>query len=275
MKLFISVFSIFLSLIIFNCRDNPTGTDNNNTLVVEAFLYAGEPVTNIELTGTVSIGSSDTAAPPINDASVVLIKNNRTFELTRNPERNGYYIYQGSDLTVESGDSFFLEINYHNTQISSSTIVPPKPIDVSVSRTVLTLTTSGGFPGGFGEQDTNSIVLKWSNPDSSFYYVVIENLESNPVDISNGNFPGGPNIIRRTIFSPSPTSEFVISRRNLTYYGNHEAILYKVNQEYADLYESRNQDSRNLNEPLTNIKNGLGVFSAFASDTVFFDVKSE
>ena len=38
-----------------------------------------------------------------------------------------------------------------------------------------------------------------------------------------------------------------------------------MNQEYADLYEGRVQDSRDLNEPPSNILGGLGVFSAFAS----------
>ncbi|MDA3862202.1 MAG: hypothetical protein PF445_13365 [Melioribacteraceae bacterium] len=52
-------------------------------------------------------------------------------------------------------------------------------------------------------------------------------------------------------------------------------VLYRVNKEYVDLYESRDQDSRNLNEPLTNIENGLGVFSAFASDSVYFNAVKE
>jgi len=47
--------------------------------------------------------------------------------------------------------------------------------------------------------------------------------------------------------------------------------VYRVNQEYADLYEGRRQDSRDLNEPSTNIENGLGVFSAFNSDSTFFE----
>ncbi len=37
----------------------------------------------------------------------------------------------------------------------------------------------------------------------------------------------------------------------------------------------RIQDSRDLNEPPTNIDGGLGVFSAFASDSVFFQVVRE
>ena len=51
--------------------------------------------------------------------------------------------------------------------------------------------------------------------------------------------------------------------------------VYRINQEYADLYGSRQQDSRDLNEPLTNNRNGLGVFSAFNSQAVYFYARAE
>jgi hypothetical protein len=69
--------------------------------------------------------------------------------------------------------------------------------------------------------------------------------------------------------------EYRITRINVTNLGLHRVNVYRVNQEYADLYRSRNQDSRDLNEPLTNIANGLGVFTAFNSDSVFFRVVQE
>ncbi|MFC1529786.1 hypothetical protein ACFL6R_03610 [Gemmatimonadota bacterium] len=56
----------------------------------------------------------------------------------------------------------------------------------------------------------------------------------------------------------------------LTHYGEHLVRIYRINQEYADLYGSRQQDTRDLNEPLTNIQNGLGVFSAFNSTEFTF-----
>jgi hypothetical protein len=40
-------------------------------------------------------------------------------------------------------------------------------------------------------------------------------------------------------------------------------------------HTERQQNSRYLNEPLTNIVNGLGVFSAFAGDSVFFRATTE
>ena len=38
--------------------------------------------------------------------------------------------------------------------------------------------------------------------------------------------------------------------------------VYRVNRECLDLYESRQLDTRDLNEPLINIEGVLGVFSA-------------
>lgn len=49
--------------------------------------------------------------------------------------------------------------------------------------------------------------------------------------------------------------------------------IFWVNQEYANLYDNLEQDSRDLNGPPTNIKNGLGIFSAFNSQNVYFEVK--
>lgn len=43
-------------------------------------------------------------------------------------------------------------------------------------------------------------------------------------------------------------------------------IQKKMNQ------KNHKNDSRDLNEPYTNINNGLGIFSGFASQEVYFEV---
>jgi hypothetical protein len=55
-------------------------------------------------------------------------------------------------------------------------------------------------------------------------------------------------------------------------YGIHVVRVYRVNQEYAYLYENREQDSRTLAEPLTNVHDGLGIFTAFSYEEVFIEV---
>jgi len=71
---------------------------------------------------------------------------------------------------------------------------------------------------------------------------------------------------------PSTDTTLTVNGALLPSYGPYMVKIYKVNQEYADLYESEEQDSRDLNEPPSNIINARGIFSAFASDSVAFEV---
>lgn len=55
-------------------------------------------------------------------------------------------------------------------------------------------------------------------------------------------------------------------------FGTNSVKVYHNNQEYAQLYENFNQESRDLNEPASNIQHALGVFSAFNGQEIFFEV---
>ena len=78
-----------------------------------------------------------------------------------------------------------------------------------------------------------------------------------------------PRIVQR----PTAADSSIVRLLVLTHFGNHRLKLYRINDEYADLYEGLNQDSRDLNEPPSNIHGALGVFSAFSADSTFFEVR--
>ena len=118
--------------------------------------------------------------------------------------------------------------------------------------------------------------MSWKYDSTSLFYVVVENVEQNPDSIDSfGGFRGGLGGLGRFMSTQTSQNEYRIQRFSLSYYGRHRVTIYRVNQEYADLYGSRLQDSRDLNEPLTNIVNGLGVFSAFNSVKAEFTVEQE
>jgi hypothetical protein len=120
---------------------------------------------------------------------------------------------------------------------------------------------------------TQTLTVSWTAEDGALYYTVLENMETDTVAIDTlGRFGPG---MRRMISEPTSSSEYRIQRFDVSYLGTYRVTVYRVNQEYADLYQSRSQDSRDLNEPLTNIQNGLGVFSAFNSGQVCFEVIKE
>ena len=266
-------FILLASFVIafIGCEENISTEIDKDLVVVQGFLYEGQPVKDISLSEVLPLGSLDTLASPINGAAVSVSNSETKYLLIPDEEKEGYYYYPEDDFTVNSGDEFKLEIIYGDQKLSAITTVPQKPQNLILkSETLLIPNITTGIRN-LPDLDYYSTSLTWDNFDNGYYYVVIENIENNPIaiNIQSGRFA------TRFVSAPTISNEFKVSFRTVTHLGNHLMILYKVNQEYVDLYESRDQDSRNLNEPLTNIENGLGVFSAFASDSVYFNARME
>ncbi|MES2178614.1 MAG: DUF4249 family protein [Gemmatimonadota bacterium] len=239
--------------------------------VVGAYLYAGEPVNDIHLTWTTTLDASDTIPAPINDAKVSLKRRGVTYSLVKSPGDSGYYRYPGSDLVVAIGDVFDLEIIVGGQTITATTTVPRQPGSVTLSADTLKVQTPGpptpGSPPQFVEQAR--VTVRWPATSGALYYVTVENLETTltPIIDTTSFFRVGRG---RLIFPPTAADSFTVNAQSLTYLGRHQVRVFRINEEYAQLYASRQQDSRDLNEPLSNIRGGLGVFSAFASDTARF-----
>ncbi len=238
--------------------------------VVRAYLYAGEPVSDIQLTWTTTLAAEDTIPIPINDANVVLRRNGVTYTLVKAPGDSGYYRYVGNDLVVRVGDVFSLEANVAGLTLTATTKVPAPPGAVSLSSDTVKIPDFASIvPGLRPDIAAARLTIRWPGSSGALYYVTVENLETTrtPVIDTTGaiRFIGG-----RLIFPPTAADSFQIVGPMLTYLGRHRLRVFRINEEYAQLYASRQQDSRDLNEPLTNIHGGLGVFSAFASDTARF-----
>ncbi|RMH87334.1 MAG: DUF4249 domain-containing protein [Calditrichaeota bacterium] len=262
---FISLVLIFL---LSSCTKYPS-TEDTPKIVIQGFLYLGEPVDDIQITLPVPVFSEDTVAPPVNDAEVVLIKNGVRYPLMPQPKREGYYYYPGSELTVEEGDKFELQVFYEDQFYRAITVVPSPPRGVRVT------------PERFLIEDVDEdyLTLFWTvkGQAGEYFYVLIENIDAEPKPLvfpHSPNPPREPQTSRRFVSAPFSESYFVVTPYNLAYAGRHYARVYRVNQEYADLFIRQDENPRNLSEIPTNIENGLGIFTALsASDSVFFDVQ--
>ncbi len=264
-KYILLLISILLFL-ISACRDSSVILESQERIVVEAFIYANEPVEDIRLTLSQPLDvEEDVAAPPVNDAIVALIRDGQRYSLVSSAGDSGYYHYSGTDLEISAGDVWHLEIDYQGQSITAETIVPEAPTGVSSSGSSISIPSFEDIRNGGGtvpNLEDLTVTVSWENVNEELFYVVFENLESDP-DPINSDLPF---LQRRIRFPPTRRNEFRIGAFSMTHLGTHLIKVYRVNQEYADLYETQEQDSRDLNEPLSNINNGLGVFSAFHSD---------
>jgi hypothetical protein len=271
MNRFVIVAGMF-AILLGGCNNDLSVVPESDLLVVRAYLYAGEPVTDIQISGTFGLSADTTAGLPINDATVTLEKGGVIFPLTLSPGDSGYYHYTGQDLVVNVGDEFHLTVERNGTVVTAETTIPSPPTQVTISSDEMLIESfefgSGRPPfGGFG-QDSSAISVSWPNENEDFYFVIVKNLEDELEPIND--FPGFFGAFRSFRSAPVREDEYQVTRQDLTYWGLHEVRVYRVNQEYADLYAFGLQDSRNLNEPKSNIKNGLGVFAGFSSKVVRF-----
>jgi hypothetical protein len=270
------------------CSHKATFNPENELVVVQGFLYSGEAINDIRVTSTLGLGSLDTIAPPIEDAEVRLIKNGFCYLLEPLWWKPGYYRYggdcpegdcPGGGLKVEPGDRFNLEVSYFSKVAIAETVVPSPPAGVSVAPNPLPVSSAAytgardSINGGpFIDDSTAAVTVSWADDGNSMYYVTLEYRELIPRPISPDNpFPRPGTFVSR----PFSGDHFVIGWSNISHYGLHRVKVCRLNREYAELYLSRVQDTRDLNEPVTNIRNGLGIFTAFGSTYTEFRVEPQ
>ncbi|MDW3647333.1 MAG: DUF4249 family protein [Bacteroidia bacterium] len=275
-----SIYILISAFLFLSCEEENLNNIAANQFVVEAFLYAGEPIDDIRIKTTFPLSLDEDNSLPINDAEVRLIKQGESYALIASGEE-GYYHYPDSDLQVETGDVFQLEVEYDGILAEAETQVPSPTSGLEISDDTLfvpTLPFSAGrdsivaFIGNFLRN--SSIEASWDNPNGDLYFMVVESVS----DSLDPIFPGQVvEALARFRFVSEPTDDSSLSflGGTLESFGRYSVKVYHINQEYADLYENREQDSRDLNEPPSNISNALGVFSAFNSQERFFELARE
>jgi len=271
------------------CSDRLTFKPERPLVVVQAYVYAGQPVEDILVTSTLGLGSTDTVPPPITDAQVQLVINGVCYLLQPLWWNKGYYFYPCDgpedpetpvgELIVKEGDVVTLEVLYYGKVATATTVVPPPPAGVEITPGTLSVSAAsypgtGEFsPGGlFIEDPNNALTVSWEDDGNSMYYVTLENkyIFTDPI-LPNYPFNRPPKFAS----APFTGGHFSIGWTNITQYGDYRLMVYRLNREYLEMYLSRSQDSRDLNEPLTNVENGLGIFTALNSSTVYFRVEKQ
>ncbi len=265
-----------LILTISNCEE--LERPNTNQFVVEGFLTADFAVSDIKVKETLSL-NDDITDIPISNAQVILSSGSDAVMLEFDP-LTGRYVDPSGGLEIKSGDQYDIEINVNGTLATSSSVVPEKPTGLGLTETKLvvpTLRLSFALRDQIGRLFEEEIsTFSWKGEPGRSYFVVIETLEETLDPILPSEIPAEATELLssfRFISAPSEATSFDIIAIALETYGRHVAKVYSVNQEYVDLFNSETQDSRDLNEPPSNVTNGLGIFTAFAVDSLVFTVE--
>lgn len=269
-------FSILLLISsLAGCYDSELVFEDQYEVVVEAYLYVNKQENKVNLSNMISFGSDTVGGEMITGADLSLHREAQSWILTQRESIPGTYFFE-EELAMIPGDTFMLLVELGEEILYAKTIVPDDPPPLSMSASSIRIPKVESIMEFRDIEMPDPMELSWENPEAKYFFLNIQNIESYPISImpdppEDRPFAGG-GFAFQMITQPTNDNFYSIDMRQLTHFGTHRVIFTSVNDEYVNLYNSLNQDTRELNEPYSNIKNGLGIFTAFNSDTLYFEV---
>lgn len=273
-KYLILIFIPFLS----GCFETDLEFEDQFEPVVEAYIYMNKAVDNIRLSSMINFGSDSLGGEMITDAMIIFERELSSWNLKHNDSLPGHY-YLDEQPGFSPGDTLKLRVELEGEILTATTVVPSSPPAVSKSSGSIYIPKVDDLRDFMNVEMPDPLELTWDNPEAKYYFLHIQNIESHPIsirpDVPDGMPAGrGPGSFAfEMVTEPTNDAYYTIEPRTLQYFGTHRIIMTSVNEEYVNLYNSLNQDTRELNEPYSNIENGLGIFTAFNSDTLYLEVR--
>ena len=268
------IFYIILSLLFISCDDETPIEEN---FVVEAFLFQGEKVDDIKIKETKLWNSDDTIDVMIGNGNIKLYANGDEFDLSYDNFRQLYISNEEIDIT--SGSTYGIRVEVNNRVATAETIVPSKPVGLRLTEDKIIipqLKLSPGLPNVLSNLFQNARTnIEWDNPNNEYHYLTVKYVGNQEDPIFTDDFPGAiGDFFSNFSLQSAPSQEEIynVICMSLKNYGKYLVTLYKINDDYVRLFESEVQDGTELNEPPSNIINAFGIFTAFASDTISFEI---
>lgn len=265
MKRNILIFIILLA-ITSSCEKIELKTADNDIPVIESYITPGNKIL-VTIFKQLVFDSGDTTNQPIDNLNIRVSDGETWFGLTN----TGEGIYESSEIEILAESDYYLEFEYNDLLVTSETFIPTKPEGFETSITTIEAFTFSFGGGGFQTERPESATLLWLNPNGDYHMIVVENTETDPqlINESTGDFERPQRSFRST---PIQGTSRELSPMSFSYYGAHSVILYKLNPEYAALYEQIGSSSLDIVAPPTNVINGLGIFTGINSDTLYVNV---
>ena len=253
---------ILLLLCLFAACKKDT-TENTSILpVVEAYLLPGK---NVEVKISLQKGLVDTNAYGVPITGLALQISDGTVTKTLTEGKAGQYLLNDTTF-IKAAGVYSLQFTYHNLPVTASTTMPNKPSGLTVSKDTVIIPkfTFGTTPTAF-----IPVTVAWTNTGAYNHILVFKYQETWKSLISDRfNRDTTTSVELNTV----QTSNYELSMNTFKYYGRYKVILMRVNAEYVEMLNNSSTSSHNLTNAPTNVKNGLGIFTAMQADTLKYNL---
>ena len=252
-----------LLLFLYSCEKVNLQTANPNVAVVESYIHPGNEI-QVKIKKQIVFDEED--GGDFIKSLEVSIEHDGLWESLAYKYDS---IYVLENTSVEAGNIYTVSFSYSEQEIFAETYIPHRPENFYCSSSTIEIPQFGPGMGNPGSFETEA--LSWENPDSDYHMVVIESIEENAETIQDEDDEHPPRSFRNM---PIQGEEQELSPMSFTYYGLHRVVLFRLNPEYAALYEDLGNSSLDISTPPSNITNGLGIFTGINADTLYINVVS-
>ncbi len=220
-------------------------------IVVEGILMPEFPpaVWLSELSDTGNI--DDTTFIPVNNAKVTLFYNGKAYNLSLYDSEWGEYSYQGDDLKIVAGDSYYLEVNYMDRLITAETSIPYQVKNISV----LVEPTS--------QSDSAVLNISWESVDDSYFYLFLEGDTANV----SGSYC-------KYSEYPFASTAFTLDTSGLNVGDTYYIIIYSLTNNYAQYYFGYDPLNNNYSYE-SNILDAYGIFTGLNVNYLSFEYQKD
>lgn len=228
-----------------------TAPPADNPLVIEGFIYAGQPVDHIHLEKISRV--SDSGPNPVDNAYVTLSSSDGTsVVLAQKTNEPGTYFDSAQVMLIKPGNSYTLWIKVEDSYAIATTSVPA-PIDP------VTITPGDSLYVDPTQPSQVLLTLKWAQISGHKFLLTDSTITENasPIGFANGGNNQTPfgNLIS--------TNTVSLEAGDFKKYGWHNIKITAVDNVFSVYYTAiKNGQSPPQSTP-SNITNAHGIFTSF------------
>lgn len=253
-------FILLLTLLAAACGEELTTSGIAvSTPIVESYLQEGDNLLTVKVYSMEAYLKDDYEQSTPLEGLQLKINGQELMETAA-----GTYSLDLKEDSICGLQTYDLSFEHGGKTVAASTSVPQKIADLTVTPTSITRDASSSWYFG-GADDTTEIRLAWDDPDKSYYQIYIESPAS-----SDMPFMGGGMQFRRRMMQPFRGSSYVATSREFMAAGYYWIYVYRVNNDYVELYERIS--ATDLANPSSAIQNAFGIFTAMSVARVRFRV---
>lgn len=251
---------IFLcSAFLHSCGEELTQYETSvKTPVIESYLESGSSALTVKVYSMESFNEDDSQFSKAITGLNVYVNDQLLSESS-----DGKYTLSDIPQILQNGNRCNLRFDYNGRIITADTEMPAKPIGLSISQTEIERSSSWYYMDSIPD-----VTVSWDNTDNSYYQIYIQSLSQTSGSTQAPSFMGGG--FGKMMMQPIQGNSYTLKMHDVSFGGYYRCVLYKITKEHAELYER--MSSTDLANPVSYINNGLGIFTAYSTDTIQYKV---